>query len=407
MRILMLFPYAPLPPPRDLAGTKRNLPFLLELSKYNDVSVLSYGSQEEQRLFRDTYNGIFKEIRFVNNKRHRLINGLEKLLLLATGRSIFRQIYRQSMQIAIDEMTSTSGYDIIHSCTQFFGYFRFPEGIPVSSDTHEVKFDLFRRTAENTNNPLWKCFYYLAYRFGKQEEIRLCKQFNLLITTTQPDLALFRRDLPDQTILSIQNGAGYSFFEPIHIAPEPWSIVFTGLFTHRPNSDGIIYFLKNVFPLILRDIPQAHLYVVGKSPPPELLAMRSDNVTVTGFVEDVRPYMAKSRVFVIPLLAGGGIRGKALEAMAMKLPIVTTTVGVEGIELHHEQSALFADTAEKFALAVTRLLKDSNLHHTLAQNAYQTALRQYDWETKGKELNHALKSTAFQQKHLLKTTARC
>ncbi|MEO0249006.1 MAG: hypothetical protein ABIN58_05560, partial [candidate division WOR-3 bacterium] len=97
----MLFPYAPLPPPLDLAGTKRNLPFFLELAKYNDVSVLSYGTPEEERLFRDAYGELCKEVRFVDCKRPRLINGLEQIWLLATGSSPFRQLYRPSMQRAI------------------------------------------------------------------------------------------------------------------------------------------------------------------------------------------------------------------------------------------------------------------------------------------------------------------
>jgi glycosyltransferase involved in cell wall biosynthesis len=97
---------------------------------------------------------------------------------------------------------------------------------------------------------------------------------------------------------------------------------------------------------------------VGKSPTRQLRARASENVIVTGFVDDVRPYMARAQVFVIPLLAGGGIRGKALEAMAMKRPIVTTTIGVEGIHLRHEESALFADTPDAFAKAVVRLFRD-------------------------------------------------
>lgn len=392
MKVLMLFPYAPLPPPNDLAGTKRNLPFLLELVKYNDVSVLSYGTPEEEKLFRSSYGKICREVRFVNGKRPRIINGLERLWLLGTGRSSFRQLYRPSMQRAIDEMTTATRYDIIHCCVQMFGYFRFPKGIPVSSDTHEVKYDLLYRTAKNIRNPFWKALTYLSYRFGKQEEIELCKKFGHLIATTERDRDLFRKDLPDQNLKVIQNGAGNSFFEDLGIEPDPFTMVFTGLFTHFPNSYGIMYFLDKIFPLILREVPEARVYVVGKSPTRELLSRSSDNIIVTGFVEDVRPYMAKSQVFIIPLLAGGGIRGKALEAMAMKRPIVSTTIGVEGINLSHGESALFADTPNAFAKAVIRLFRDTELRENIARNANNTAFEQYNWDAKGKELDNALRS---------------
>jgi glycosyltransferase involved in cell wall biosynthesis len=102
--------------------------------------------------------------------------------------------------------------------------------------------------------------------------------------------------------------------------------------------------------------------------------------------------MARGQVFVIPLKAGGGIRGKALEAMAMKRPIVTTTIGVEGIYLRHEESALFADEPEAFANAVVRLLRDPGLRDRLASNAFATVQQSYNWEAKGRELNALLRS---------------
>ena len=392
MKILMLFPYAPLPPPRDLAGTKRNLPFLLELVKYHEVSVLSYGTPDEERLFRQSYGALCQEVRFVNAKRPRLLNGLERLWLLGTGRSDFRQLYRPAMQRAIDEMTSAVRYDLIHCCVQMFGYFRFPPGMPVTSDTHEVKYDLLRRTASNTRDLFWKTLTYLSYRFGEKEEIELCRRFDLLIATTERDLKLFRKDLPGQNMTVIPNGAGKAFFEDLGIEPEPFTMVFTGLFTHLPNSQGILWFLDEVFPRILAEARAARVYVVGKSPPRELLARASANVMVTGFVEDVRPYMAKGQIFIIPLLAGGGIRGKALEAMAMKRPIVSTTIGVEGIRLHPEESALFADTPGAFAGGVVRLFRHAGLRERIAANAFSVVQEHYVWESKGRELDRALRS---------------
>jgi hypothetical protein len=219
MKILMLFPYAPLPPPLDLAGTKRNLPFLLELAKYHDVSVLSYGTAEQRNVFVQAYGALLDNVRFVDAKRPRILTGLERLWLLCTGRSAFRQFHRPAMQAAIDEMTRATTFDVIHSCVQFFGYFQFPDGVPVTTDTHEVKYDLLRRTAEKTPNPFWKAICYLSYRFGKDEEIRLCKRYDLMVATTERDRDVFRQDLPDQRIAVVQNGAGYGFFEELAVGP--------------------------------------------------------------------------------------------------------------------------------------------------------------------------------------------
>jgi len=392
MKILMLFPYAPQPPPLDLGGNKRNLPFLLELVKYHDVFVLAFGTPEEERLFRNSYDGVCAGIQFVNRKRPRIFSALQMFWLLGTGRSSFRMLYRADMQQAIHQAVAMHHIDLIHCCVQMFGYFSFPAGIPVTSDTHEVKYDLLRRTAENTRNVAQKILLSLSSKLGKREELELCRKFDLLTTTTEVDYRLFRKDLPDQNMAVVQNGAGNTFFEKIDIKPEPMTMVFTGLFTHLPNSDGMIHFLDKIFPIIQGLEPQSRIYVVGKNPTRQLLARASDKVIVTGFVDDVRPYMARAQVFVIPLLAGGGIRGKALEAMAMKRPIVTTTIGVEGIHLRHEESALFADTPEAFANAVVKLFRDPGLRERLAGNAFETVQRSYNWEAKGKQLDGLLRS---------------
>ncbi len=391
MKVLMLFPYAPLPPPLDLAGTKRNLPFFLELTKYHQVSVLSYGTPEEEQMFRKAYGHLCTHIRFVNRKRPKIFSGLERLWWLGTGRSDFRMLYRRSMQQALDQMAAAQHFDLIHCCVQFFGYFRFPPGVPVTSDTHEVKYDLLHRTAQKTRNPFWKLLTHLSSRFGKAEELALCRTFDLLIATTERDRQVFLEGLAGRNIAVIQNGAGTTFFEDLKLEPEPCSMVFTGLFTHPPNSQGMLWFLDEVFPLIQAREPGARLYVVGKSPPPEIRARASSHVIITGFVEDVRPYMARAQVFIIPLQAGGGIRGKALEAMAMQRPIVTTTIGVEGIHLHDGESALFADTPAAFAEAVLTLFQKADLRIRLAQAAFTTVQEQYRWEAKGRELDHALR----------------
>jgi len=399
MKILMLFPYAPLPAPFDLGGTKRNLPFLLELAKYHDISVLAYGTPEDEQLFRKSYGALCQEVRFVNRKRPRIFGAAQMMWLLGTGRSSYRMLYRNAMQQAINQMVARERFDVIHCCVHMFGYFNFPPNIPVTSDTHEVKFDLLRRTAQNTPSRFRKIWLNLQWRFGRSEEFELCRKFDLLITTTERDFHIFRRNLPHQSLAVVQNGAGNSFFEDLGFEAKQCVMVFTGLFTHLPNSDGIIYFLDHIFPKIRELESLARIYVVGKNPTQEMLARDSKNIFVTGFVEDVRPYIARGQVFVIPLLAGGGIRGKALEAMAMKRPIVTTTIGVEGIDLRHEHSALFADKPDAFAKAVVRLFRDAKLRERLAGNAFATVQRSYNWEAKGRELEGLLRSVVEARAH--------
>jgi polysaccharide biosynthesis protein PslH len=386
MNVLMFFPYAPLPPPLDLGGTKRNLPFLIENLKRHKVSVLSYGTKKEEEMFRKAFGGFCKHIVFIDRKRPRILNAIQYLWLLMTGRSPFQMVYRTSMQKELDRMLQQDNFDIVHCCTPMMGYFRFPREIPVVSDTHEVTYDLKYRTFQKANNLLYKMLLYLEFLLAKRAEIKLCQRFEAVISTTDRDYEVFRKNLDKRKLFVISNGVQSSFLEPSLLKSETGTMVFTGLMSYYPNNHGILYFLKNIFPLILNQMPNAKIFIVGKNPSKELLRYASEQVVITGYVEDVRPYMARAEVFIIPLLIGGGIRGKALEAMAMKIPIVTTSIGCESIHLKHEDSALFADQPVEFADAVLRLFKDESLRMKLTNRAYQTVLEQYNWTEKGNDL---------------------
>ena len=235
---------------------------------------------------------------------------------------------------------------------------------------------------------------YLSYRVGRKEEIANCARFDALIATTERDAVIFRRDVPSQRVVVIQNGVDPSFFSSPAVPREPGALVFTGMMSFYPNTHGIVWFIDHVFPLVLEQVSGARLYVVGKDPGREIHARASERVTVTGFVDDVRPYMARGEVFIIPLHIGGGIRGKALEAMAMRLPIVTTTIGCEGIHLKDGYSALFADEPRDFAAAVVSLLRDGALRDRITANASATVRELYDWDAKGEALDALYRSLA-------------
>jgi polysaccharide biosynthesis protein PslH len=396
MKILMIFQSAPLPPPRNLGGAQRNYPFLRENLKRHDVSVISFGTSEEESIFRHHFGGTCKHIMFVDRRRPRLLNGLEKLWLVMTGRSTFNQIYRRKLQKCIDELAATERFDLVHSCIPFFGRYRLPKNVPLLSDLHNVEYDLLHKTYLETTNIFMRMFAFLAYKLGKRFEIRQCKKFDVLTTATLNDLQTFRKDLPDKPMYVVQNGVGSEFFEVLDIKPEAKTMVFVGFFSYYPNVHAVRYFFEKIFPLVLAREPDAKLYVVGAYPPKDIQDRASDRVVVTGFVEDVRPFFAMSQVFIIPLLIGSGIRGKALEAMAMRIPIVSTTMACGGINLKHNESALFADTPEAFAEAIIHLFNNEAERRRLVQNAYSVVVQEHNWEKKGLELERVYKTLMSQ-----------
>ena len=397
----MIFQAAPLPPPHDMGSAKRNFPFLRENLKRHEVSVLSFGSPEDEQQFRKHYGGKCKHIRFVKNKRPRFINYLHRIFLFLTGQSTFMLFKRRKFQQAIDEITAIEKFDLIHCCYAMYGFHKLPEGIPLVGDTHNVEADLLYHLYKKTNNILLKVYYYQAYITGRKVEINSLKKFDALTATTENDFEKFRQDIPEIPMYVIQNGVDPSFYEPTGVEPEPKMIVYMGLMSWYPNDHAIHYFLDNIFPLILAKEPGARLLIVGANPSKKLLDHTSERVIVTGYVDDVRPHVARGEVFIIPLLIGSGIRGKALESMAMRIPIVSTTLGCAGIHLEHEKSVLLADTPEQFAESVLRMFNNTELRKRIADSAFSIVRSRYDWTQKGVELENVYQSVLKRREIIL------
>ncbi len=305
LKILMMFHFCPNSPPRDLGPAKRMHPLLVETLKRHDVSVLSFGSSEEEQNFKKEFDGACSRIIFVNNVRPRFVNLLRRSLAWLRGKASFHALHSRRMQQELDNLLNKNEFDLIFCSTPILGSYRFPTGIPLVADTHNVEFDLAYRSFLQSNSMLSKIFYYLDYRLGKPLEIRYCMKFDEIIATTVRDLDVFRSFLPNQEIKVIQNGVDRSFLEPMDVEPEPGAMAFTGMMSYFPNIHGILQFLDATFPHVLREVPMARLYIVGKNPPGALKIRASDNVVITGFVDDVRPYIARCEVFIIPLLIGG------------------------------------------------------------------------------------------------------
>jgi glycosyltransferase involved in cell wall biosynthesis len=385
----MIFHIAPYPP--KFGPSKRNLPFFLEALKRHDISVLSFGSPEDEKNFRERFGAQCRHIVFVNNKRPRIVNLLLRISYFLRMKSSVHLMYSKKMQAELDALVQRERFDLIHCCTTVLGFHDLPKNIPLIGDMHNVEYDNIYRAYKQTKNLFRKLYLYTEYRHLKREEVRATQKFDMVIAMTERDRAIIRGELPRARVETIPHGVDAEFFQRPAVQEERLSIMFIGLMSYYPNHHGVLYFLDEIFPLILAKQPKAKLYIVGAWPSKKIVRRANENIIVTGWVDDVKPYMARGQVFVIPLLIGGGMRGKALEAMAMRRPIVTTTLGCEGINLKHGESVLFADTPEAFAQSVLTVFDDSALRERLVAQAYKNVLEGYTWDTHGESLNSLYK----------------
>jgi glycosyltransferase involved in cell wall biosynthesis len=197
---------------------------------------------------------------------------------------------------------------------------------------------------------------------------------------------------PDLNISVVPHGVDVDYFCVSGESAREQAVMFLGNYPHDPNRDAVLYFYENMWPRVKKEVPEALFYVVGKDPTPDLLGLaRSDpSVVVTGTVDDVRPYFERARVFVNPVRIGGGFRGKILEAMSMGLPIVTTSLGAEGVNAEDGRDMIVADEPADFAAATVSLLRDDGLCESLGGRARDMALESFSWEKGVEELEKVL-----------------
>jgi polysaccharide biosynthesis protein PslH len=221
----------------------------------------------------------------------------------------------------------------------------------------------------------------------------VASQCNLCLTVSGREAAAARRLLGIDHVDVVPNGVDTSFFAPANASPDRDSLLFTGLMNYAPNVEAVQYFAHEIHPLIRRDRPEAKLHVVGNKPTDSVKALSSASVVVHGRVPDMRPYFQRATVVVVPLLHGGGTRLKILEAAASGKAIVTTSLGVEGLDFCSGQELVVADTPAAFADAVLRLLDDEAGRRHLGEGARTASLR-YDWDVIGTGVRQLVEALA-------------
>jgi len=232
----------------------------------------------------------------------------------------------------------------------------------------------------------------------RQWEPRYAEKFDRCTTVSKVDRELLLTANPRLRVDIIPNGVDVQKYEPLP-APNPApSLLFIGNMGYPPGADAAVYFCREILPLIRRQISATELWIVGRMPRPEVRQLNGSGVYVTGQVDDVIPYYRQSAVCVVPLRAGGGTRLKILEAMALGRPVVSTTIGCEGLEVVDGEHLLIADDPQQFAEKTLRLLTDRQLYQRIAAQGRQLVEDQYDWDKIAEKLTDIYTEQAAQRR---------
>lgn len=296
------------------------------------------------------------------------------------------------MHKRIQELVSATKFDVAHFDTISLAEYAEDVGnIGKILNHHNMESDLLKKRSMIEKNVFKKIYYRNEVKKLRQYHINNCHKFDINFTVSDLDKELLLEEVPDIRIEVVPNGVDTEYFYQSGAdgVVEKSLTIISGM-NWYPNRDAVLYMIKEIWPLLKREISDLSLTVVGAQPPEMLLefAKKDNRVKVTGFVDDVRPYLENAEIYLCPMRDGGGTRLKILDALSMGKAIVSTTKGCEGIDVTPGKNVLIADTPSQFVIQIKKLLENKELRKSLGMEGRRLVLENYSWKVIGNKLNN-------------------
>ncbi len=382
MRVLLLTQVLPYPP--DSGPKVKTYHVIKYLVQKHQVTLVSFIRDTDKPEYIQHLETLCERVITVPIKRSPLrdLISLGKSLLTNQPWMMLRD-ERPEMRAALQELAKTSHFDVVHADQLNMGQYALPftKSLKIL-DLHNALWILYKRMSSTLplNNPM-KYLLLRDWRLLKTYEGNMCRTFDAVTAVSDEDKqSLIEAGArPDIVVIPIAIDIDKQPF--IHRAPSLPHIIHIGTMYWPANIDGIRWFLDQIYPLIKQKVPNVRCTLIGARPPQDIKdrEQTDPSIKVTGYVDDPLPYLQDSSMMIVPLRAGGGMRVKILNAFAQGLPMVTTTVGCEGIHVTNGDDILIADTPEEFARQSIRLLTDTALNQQLTLRGRQKAEQKYDY----------------------------
>lgn len=389
MKILVITPY--LAYPGNDGGSTSMFNFIKNISQHHDVAYVTFARQQDLVHLPKVAEFCVEtttvplpggEMTGVQKTWYFGRRVLANLLSLTTFTPVVVQkCISRRMSLEIRRAVERHKPDVVHIFfPQMAHYIEVCGGVPAVMDTSDAALlGVFRR-AMNARRVWAKAYHLLQWLFWVRYESRYFPRFQKVMTVTQQDAGALKMVMPDLDVYAAAIAVDVDPLPPVNsLQGNARRIGFLASFNHQPNLDAALYCASEILPLVKKRLPDAEFVVAGKNPPPLLLEMKARGVTCLGFVERVSEFYGDVDVVVAPIRFGGGIKIKVLEAMACGKPVVSTSVGAEGI-VESDGGLLVANGPEEFASHVVALLSDGNWRAKLGAQARQVVERRFSWQ---------------------------
>jgi len=386
----MIANHLPYPP---FSGTPlRNYNLLKRISRENEVWLATFVQSQEE------YDNVKHLLEFCQGietaevqPEGALSRPAEAFRYLLAGRPLeLRHYYSEELVHKINYLVSKINFDVVEIIDSYMGLYL--ETLPTRMHAKtvltfiDIVFSKCDRISRLEPKPGRRMRIWLYSRMMRRWEPIYAERFGRCVAVSESDRRLLLSKNPRLQIEVVPNGVDADKYQLLPYTNSSPALIFVGNMEYRPNIDAMSHFCQDIFPSIRAEIVGLEMWIVGINPPPEVQLLDCNSVHVTGRVNDVRPFYSRSTVCVIPLRAGGGTRLKILEAMALGRPVVSTSIGCEGLDVMDGKHLFIADNPKAFIEKTLRLLTDEGLRQSITAQARELVVSRYDWEVIARRL---------------------
>jgi polysaccharide biosynthesis protein PslH len=333
-------------------------------------------------------------------------NLLKGLGGMAVGSSLSLSYFRsRALRQRLDARLAGAGYDLVYASSSPMAQYARTLGLPVVMDFVDVDSDKWAQYAQHSRPPLsW--LYRIEGRRLQTAEAAIARWAGLCLLATTAEETLLRSFAPWATTAVIPNGIDLEYFRPAEGRGTSPAVIFTGAMDYLPNVDAVRYFCDEVLPLVRREVPETRFYIVGLNPTADVRRLADNaNVVVTGTVPDVRPYYERASVCVAPLRIGRGVQNKVLQAMAIGMPVVASSVAQRGLQAEPGRHLHVEDDPAAFASRVVGLLTSPEQRLAMGRQARAFVEGHHAWDASGARLDAMIRPLAGDSRRVVKASA--
>lgn len=400
MKILMLTPY--LPYPLLSGGQIRTYNLLKKLAHKHDITLFALIKEPTEVQYLPELEKFCRKVKvFKRSQRPFTLRNIIQTAFSSYPFLVIRNYVPEAIT-AIEKELQEEHYDLIHAET-FYMMPHLPKTtVPTILVEQTIEYLGYESYAESTKWSWLKTLLKIDINKIRKWETHFWNSCNKLIVMSEEDKQFIAKEIgtPDK-IAVVANGVDSEWFaEKKNLLPERPTLLSVGTFKWLPNVEAVTFLVKEVWPLIKKQLPDAKLWIVGNAPTPDVVAFqqKDTSITVTGGIPDIRDAFKGSHLLIAPVFSGKGTRYKILEAMASETPIVATSIAVEGLGVQDGEEVLISDTAQGLANAAVELVKQPQLRKKLAENGRDFVSKHFDWSYISQELDRIYEELGQHQK---------